>query len=145
MAVDESHPNVVRFDGKLWVSELESDALIPQLAAQRAWDVAHEKANRWWLALGIGALIGVAVTLVVGGVLGAPPVLNLFILPIGFAVGAVLGARVNEKLRPGRAADQALGDRPRAALMVRLPRHVARTAAPTSTATELIELSTPRP
>ncbi len=144
MAVDETHPNVVRFDGKLWVSELESEQLLPQLTAQRAWDDANDKANRWWLALGIGGIAGVAAALWLSTIFGAPPLLNLFTLPIGFAVGAVSGAQVNEKLRPTRAADQALGVRPQAALMVRLPRHVARSAPATFTARELIELSTPK-
>jgi hypothetical protein len=145
MAVDETHPNVVRFDGKLWVSEVSSEQLMPQLTAQRAWDNSNDKANKWWLALAIGGVIGVAVVWWLSATLGAPPVMNLFTLPIGFAVGAVLGARVNERLRPGRAADQALGVRPQAAVMVRLPRRVVRTADASSTATQLIELSTPRP
>jgi hypothetical protein len=144
MAVDETHPNVVRFDGKLWVSEVSSEQLMPQLTAQRAWDNANDKANRWWLALGIGGLAGVIVGWWLSATLGAPPVMNLFTLPVAFATGAVLGARVNEKLRPSRAADQALGERPHASLMVRLPRHVARSADATATATELIRLSTPK-
>ncbi len=144
MAADETHPNVVRFDGKLWVSELESEQLLPQLTAQRAWDDANDKANRWWLALGIGGIAGVIVVWWLSATLGAPPLMNLFTLPLAFAFGAVLGARVNEKMRPARAADQALGLRPQAALMVRLPRHVARSADASSTAKELIRLSTPR-
>jgi hypothetical protein len=144
MAVLDDHPNCVRFDGKLWVSELPREELAAQLRAQREWDAAQERANRWWLALGLGGLLGVAVALGVFTALGAPPVLNLFTLPIGFAIGAVLGARVNEWLRPRRAADAALPARPQVAPMTRVPRRVAENTPLTATAREVIELSSPK-
>ena len=143
MAVLDDHPNCVRFDGKLWVSELPREELAAQLAAQRAWDNAQERANRWWLALGLGGIVGVGLAFAIFTAAGAPPVLNLFTLPIGFAIGAVLGARVNEWLRPRRAADAALGERPRVAPMTKVPRRVAETTPLTATAKEIIELSSP--
>ncbi len=144
MAVDESHPNVVRFDRKLWVSPIPSDELAAQITAQRAWDVEKSRVNRWPLAIGLGAAVGTAVIYVVGSLLGAPPVVNLFILPLGFGAGAVLGAVVSERMRPSRPADAALGPRPTTAVMTRLPRHVTAQADPDSTAQELIDLATAR-
>lgn len=144
MPVDENHPNIVRFDRKLWVSQLSAEELAAQIAAQRAWDDSNARANHWALAIGIGAAIGTVLTFVAATLLGAPPVMNLFVLPVGFAVGAVLGGMVNERLRPKRPADAALGARPPVAPMTRIPRRVAATADADSTAKQLIELSTPR-
>ncbi len=144
MAVDESHPYVVRFDRKLWVSPIPSEELAAQITAQRQWDAANSQVNRWPLAIGLGAAVGTAAVYLLGSLLGAPPAVNLFILPLGFAVGAVLGAVVSERLRPRRPADAALGPRPSTAVMTRLPRHVMATADPESTAQELIDLATPR-
>ncbi len=141
MAIDESHPNVVRFDNKLWVSTLPSAELAGQLIAQKAWDDANARANRWGLAISIGAVAGSAVSYLVTRFLGAPPVVNLFLLPVGFAVGAVLGGLINERLRPTRAADQALGARPSVHEMTRIPRRVVALADPLSTASELIDLA----
>ena len=69
---------------------------------------------------------------------------NLFLLPVGFAVGAVLGGMVAERLRPARPADAALVDRPAVAAMTRIPRRVAGRADAGSSAQELIDLSTAR-
>ena len=144
MAVLDDHPNCLRFDGKLWVSEVPRGELQAQLIAQRAWDAQNERVNRWWVALGLGAAVGVAVALALETWLGAPPVLNLFVLPVGFAIGAVVGARINEWLRPRRAADAELPPRPKVVAMTKVPRRVAATASPSATAREIIALSTPR-
>ncbi len=144
MTVLDDHPYCLRFDGKLWVSELPREELAAQLVAQRAWDAEHDRINRWWLALGIGAAVGVAATFALGSWAGAPPAINLFTLPAGFAVGAVLGARINEYLRPQRSADAELPPRPTVAHMTKVPRRVAATASPSATARELIDLSSPR-
>lgn len=144
MPIDESHPNVVRFDRKLWVSTLPADQLAAQITAQRAWDDANSRVNRWPWAIGVGAAIGTGVLLVVTTLLGAPPVVNLFLLPVGFAVGAVLGGMVAERLRPTRPADAALGDRPAVLAMTRIPRRVAARADAESSAQELIDLCTAR-
>jgi len=143
MATLDDHPNCVRFDRKLWVSELPREELHAQLVAQRAWDDEHDRVNRWWLALGLGGLVGVGAALALFTAVGAPPVLNLFTLPIGFAIGAVVGARINEWLRPRRAADAALPPRPTVATMTKVPRRVAATTPLTASAREIIELSTP--
>lgn len=144
MALLDDHPNCLRFDGKLWVSELPREELQEQLLAQRRWDDANERANRWWVAIVLGGVVGTAAALGLSVALGAPPILNLFTLPIGFAVGAVVGARINEAIRPSRAADRALGERPRVAPMTKVPRRVAATTPLTATAREIIELSTAR-
>jgi hypothetical protein len=143
MALDDN-PWVLRFDGKLWVSEVPREELERQLLAQRAWDDANAKANHWALAIGIGAVLGTAVTLGFGYVTHLPPVVNLFVLPVGFGIGAVLGGLVNERLRPRRAADAALPARPKAAPMVKVPRRVASLTSAESTAKQIIELSTAR-
>ncbi len=144
MPIDESHPNVVRFDRKLWVSTLPAEELAAQITAQRAWDDANSRVNRWPWAIGIGAVVGTAALYAATTLLGAPPVVNLFLLPVGFAVGAVLGGLVSERLRPRRDADAALGDRPKVDPMTRIPRRVAARADADSTAQELIDLSTGR-
>ncbi len=144
MAIDESHPNVVRFDNKLWVSTLPREELAAQLSAQKAWDDASARANRWALAIGIGAVAGTGITYLAATALGAPTVVNLFLLPVGFGIGAVLGGLVNERLRPSRPADAALGERPTVEEMTRIPRRVANTADPSLAAHELIELSSGR-
>ncbi|MEQ1737274.1 MAG: hypothetical protein ABL886_12820 [Rhodoglobus sp.] len=144
MPIDENHPNVVRFDNKLWVSTRAREDLAAQLAAQKAWDDANARANRWALAIGIGAVSGTAATYLAASILGAPPIINLFLLPVGFAIGAVLGGLVNERLRPGRPADAALGARPAVEPMTRLPRRVVARADQHSTAAELIDLASGR-
>lgn len=141
MALDDS-PWVFRFDNKWFVSELPGDQALAQLTAQQAWDAANGKVNRWGLAIGIGAAVGTVATFLGGSFLGAPPVLNLFLLPIGFAVGAVIGARVNEFLRQSRPADAALPDRPKAVAVTRVPRRVMMHAEPDLSAKEIIQLST---
>jgi hypothetical protein len=143
MALDEN-PRVLRFDGKLWVSEMPREELERQLLAQRAWDDANAKANHWALAISIGAVVGTALTLAIGYLTRMPPVVNLFVLPVGFGIGAVLGGLVNERLRPRRPADAALPARPKAAPMVKVPRRVASLTDATSTAKQIIDLSTSR-
>lgn len=141
MALDDS-PWVFRFDNKWFVSELPREEMLAQLRAQQEWDARNARVNRWGLSIGIGAAIGTALTLAGGWFLGAPPVLNLFLLPIGFAVGAVIGARANEGLRKSRPEDAALPDRPKAARVTKIPRRVFVTADPSLSAKEIIRLST---
>lgn len=141
MALDES-PWVFRYDNKWFVSELPKAEAIAQLNAQREWDTENARVNRWALAIGIGAAIGTVLTYLGGSLLGAPPVLNLFLLPVGFAVGAVIGGRINESLRRTRPADASLPPRPKAATMTKVPRRVVANADPSLSATEIIQLST---
>lgn len=141
MALDDS-PWVFRFDNKWFVSELPREKALAQLEAQRAWDIENARVNRWGLAIGIGAALGTVLTFGAGLLLGAPPVLNLFLLPIGFAVGAVIGGRTAERLRTTRAEDAALPDRPKAVAMIRVPRRVVMHAESDLSAKEIIDLST---
>ena len=142
MALDDS-PWVFRYDNKWFVSELPREEMLAQLKAQRDWDTENARVNRWALAIGVGAAVGVVVTFVVSLWLGAPPVLNLFLLPVGFAVGAVLGGRINESLRTKRPEDADLPPRPKAAAMTKVPRRVVANSDALLSAREIIRLSTP--
>jgi hypothetical protein len=140
MALDD-HPNVFSFEGKLWVSELPRDEARAQLHDQRAWDAANLRYERWGLAIALGAAAGVLVTLGLGTLAGQPPAVNLFILPIGFAVGAVLGAVVNKRVRARALENSPLPPRPVIAAIVRVPPEVVKRAPDDSTAAQLIDWS----
>jgi hypothetical protein len=137
MALDH-HPNVFRFEGRMWVSELPAVDAQAQFAAQRAWDAATAKAQRWWVAIGIGAALAVGLVLAVGIVTGAPGVLYLFVLPIAFAFGAVLGAMANKRLLGDVAPET---ERPSIPPLTRVPPRVAANAPADASAHELIEWS----
>jgi hypothetical protein len=141
MALDES-PWVFRYDNKWFVSELPKAEAVAQLDAQRAWDTENARVNHWALAIGIGAAVGTILTFIGSWLLGAPPVLNLFLLPIGFAAGAVIGGKTNEGLRRTRPEDASLPPRPKAAPMTKVPRRVVANADSSLSAKEIIELST---
>ncbi|MFZ2963411.1 MAG: hypothetical protein WA006_01865 [Rhodoglobus sp.] len=57
----EDHPNVFRYEGRTWVSLAPRDEARAALAAQRAWDAATARAQRWWVAIAIGAVLGAMV------------------------------------------------------------------------------------
>jgi hypothetical protein len=138
MANLDNHPNVFRFEGRLWVSELPRDEMLRQFSEQRAWDAATARQERWWIAIGIGAALGVAATLAIGIFTGVAPTAYLLALPLGFGVGAVLGAVVNKRI---------VGDsvpstpRPSIAAVRRIPRSVERRAPEDATAADLIAWS----
>ncbi|MCU1439549.1 MAG: hypothetical protein JWP85_546 [Rhodoglobus sp.] len=142
MALDD-HPNVFRFEGRLWVSEVPREDALRQFQAQRAWDDATAKAQRWWVAIGVGATVGVGAVLGLGITTGAPPVLYLFVLPIAFAFGAVLGAMINKRmLGAGRASSTApTTPRPSIPALTRVPPRVAAKAPADASARDLIEWS----
>jgi hypothetical protein len=140
MALD-SHPNVFRFDGRLWVSELPGSEASAQLAAQRAWDSAHIKSQRWVPALVIGAVLGTAATLALGTWGGIAPALYLVLLPVGFGVGAVLGAVVNKRLLGDRLTDVPPTFRPTTVELTRIPSSVARRTDEHTSADDLIAWS----
>jgi len=140
MALDD-HPNVFSFEGKLWVSDLPREEARAQLANQRAWDAANLRYERWGLAIGIGAVAGVFVTLGLGTLAGQPAAVNLFILPIGFAVGAVLGAVINKRVRARALENSPLPPRPMIAPIIRVPPEVAKCAPHDATAPQLIDWS----
>jgi len=143
MALD-NNPYCFHFEGKLWVSELPRDEMLRQITDQRAWDVANAKYERWGIAIAIGAAVGVIATFAFGASAGLPPVINLFILPVGFAVGAVLGAAVNKRVRAVTLQNSPLPDRPVIARMVRVPRSVAARAPENATGREILALIEPK-
>lgn len=140
MALD-GNPWVFRFEGKLWVSEAPRERALKALTAQRAWDGQNARLQRWWLAIVIGSALGVAAALALGIATGAPPALYLFALPVGFGVGAVLGALVNKRFTPD-AQHASLPERPTTPVLVRVPPRVAATAPADASAKELIEWAT---
>jgi hypothetical protein len=133
----EDHPNVFRYEGRLWVSPAPREEARAALVAQRAWDAATARAQRWWVAIVIGAVLGVGAVLGLGVLTGAPPFLYLIVLPIGFAFGAVLGAMVNKRFNPGAGATQAT-PRPQVPELTRVRASLARRIAPNATAAEII-------
>jgi len=134
----DNHPNVFRFEGRLWVSELPKDEMRRQLLEQRSWDAATARQERWWIAIAIGAGLGVAATLGIGIATGVAPTAYLLALPLGFGVGAVLGALVNKRI---------VGDsvpptpRPTIATLRRVPKSVERRAPADATAADLLAWS----
>ncbi|MBX3100016.1 MAG: hypothetical protein KF761_10605 [Salinibacterium sp.] len=139
MALDDN-PWVFRYEGKLWVSETGRERAVSELRAQREWDALNAKLQRWWVAIAIGAVVGVVLTLALGTATAVPPVIYLFALPIGFGVGAVLGALVNKRITP-ESAHVSLPERPTTPFLVRVPPRVAAKAPADASARDLIEWS----
>lgn len=140
MAVD-AHPKVFRFEGRLWVSELPGEEARAELAAQRAWDGAQVKAQRWVVALVIGAIVGTAATLAAGTALGLAPAVYLVLLPLGFGVGAVLGAVVNRRILGDRLLVAPETPRPTTTELTRVPSAVARRTDENTSVADLITWS----
>lgn len=134
------HPNVFRFEGRTWVSLAPADEARAVLAAQRAWDAATAKAQRWWVAISIGAVLGVAAVLGIGLALGAPGFLYLIVLPVGFAFGAVIGARLNRRFNPGALTPPST-PRPQVPELYRLRASVLRRIPEDATAADIIALA----
>ena len=139
MALDEN-PWVFRFEGRLWVSETPRERALAELRAQRAWDAQNAKLQRWWVAIAIGAVVGIVLTLALGTATGIPPALYLFALPVGFGIGAVLGALVNKRITPA-SQHESLPERPTVPFLVRVPSRVASKAPADASARDLIEWS----
>jgi hypothetical protein len=137
----DDNPWVFRHEGRLWVSELPRDEMLRQLTDQRAWDAANARHERWGLAIATGAAAGVLAFFGLGSLAGLPPVINLFVLPVGYAVGAVLGAVVNKRVRAVALQNSPLPARPVIAAMVRIPPEVLKKAPADSTARQLIDWS----
>ncbi len=125
MAVEE-HPNVFRYDGRLWVSELPGEEARAQLVAQRAWDNAHLKSQHWTIAIVIGAIAGTAVTLGIGTATSLAPAIYLVLLPLAFGAGAVLGAVINKRMLGSRLTEAPATERPQTTALTRIPSAVAR-------------------
>lgn len=138
MAGLENHPNVFSFEGRMWVSELPREEMRRQLVEQRAWDAATARQQRWWVAIGIGAALGIAAVLTLGIFTGVDPTAYLLVLPLGFGIGAVLGALVNKRL-----VGDSVSSTPRPVLspVTKVPASVSRNARSDASARELIEWS----
>lgn len=137
----DDHPNVFRYEGKTWVSELPREQALDQLKAQRAWDARNAKLQRWWVAIAIGAAIGTAGTLLLGTLASLAPGVYLVLLPLGFGAGAVLGALVNKRLNP-EAQHASLPPRPQTTKLTKVPPRVVRGAPSDASVRDLIEWST---
>lgn len=136
----DDHPNVFRYEGRRWVSELPRERALEQLVAQRAWDAQNARLQRWWVAIAIGAAVGTAGTLALGTLANLAPAVYLILLPIGFGAGAVLGALVNKRTNP-EAAHASLPPRPATTPLTRVPSRVASNAPNDASASDLIAWS----
>ena len=88
----------------------------------------------------IGAAVGVILTLAGGNAIGLAPAIYLFLLPIGFGAGAVLGALVNKRANP-EAAHASLPPRTTTPFLVKVPPRVAAKAPTDASARDLIDWS----
>jgi hypothetical protein len=140
MALDD-HPNVFRHEGRTWVSELPREQALAQLIAQRQWDASNAKLQRWWVAIAIGAALGTAATLGFGTLGALAPAVYLILLPVGFGVGAVVGALINKRFNAPDARHASLPERPALTTLTRVPARVAAKAPADASATDLIEWS----
>ena len=122
----EDHPNVFRFEGRLWVSEDPRETASRDFAAQRKWDAGQLRSQHWTLALALGALAGTAATLGLGTAAGLAPVFYLVLLPLGFGAGAVVGAVVNKRILGPRLTEVPTTPRPETPHLTRIPAAVAR-------------------
>lgn len=137
----EGHPHAFPFEGRWWVSVEPAAEARDALVAQRKWDAAHLRSQRWFWALGIGAVVGTAATLAVGTLANLAPAIYLVLLPLGFGIGAVLGAVVNRRLLGDRLHDTPEGARPAVPELVRVPSAVLRHVTPATPIDELLAWS----
>lgn len=140
MAIN-NHPNVFRFEGRTWVSLSPGEEALEELRAQRAWDAANAKLQRWWVAITIGAVVAVAGTLALGISAELDPTAYLLLLPLAFGGGAIAGALVNKRFNAPDRQHASLPDRPSTVPLTQVPSRVARAAPEHATATEIIEWS----
>ncbi len=140
MALD-NHPNVFRFEGRLWVSDAPRELAIAQLQAQRAWDAQNAKLQRWWVAITIGALAGIVGTLAFGTAASLAPAVYLLLLPLGFGVGAILGALVNKRFVSPEGQHSSLPARPATVQLTQIPPRVARAAPEDARMSDIVEWS----
>jgi hypothetical protein len=140
MALQE-HPYAFRYEGRWWVSETLRDEAHRRLVAQREWDARNARAQRWWVAISIGAALGVGLAFGLGVLVDLAPFVYLVALPVGFGVGAVLGALVNKRVQGKDAAHQSMAKRPSIPPLTLIPRGVARRATDDASAADLIRWS----
>jgi len=137
----ENHPNVFRFEGRLWVSPEDRETAQAAFAAQRRWDAGQLRSQHWTLALALGAIAGTAATLGLGTLGGLPPVFYLILLPVGFGIGAVIGARVNRRILGSRITDVPTTPRPETPPLTRIPSAVAKRVSDVTPVADLISWS----
>lgn len=137
----ENHPNVFRFEGRLWVSQAPREEALEQLRAQRTWDANNAKLQRWWPAITIGAIAGVVATLALGMAADVDPTVYLLTLPLGFGSGAIVGALLNKRFNAPDRQHASLPERPTTVALTQIPSRVAKAAPPYATATEIAEWS----
>jgi hypothetical protein len=132
------NPNVFRYEGRLWISTEPREAARAALVAQRAWDAQNARLQRWWVAIVIGAVVGVAATLALGTLASLGPAVYLLLLPVGFGIGAVGGALVNKRFFAPDPQHASLPARPVTPELVRVPARVAAKAPAGASTAELI-------
>lgn len=137
----ENHPNTFRFEGRLWVSPEPREIAQAAFAAQRKWDAGQLRSQHWTLALALGAIAGTGATLALGTWGGLPPVFYLILLPLGFGVGAVVGARINRRILGSRITDVPTTPRPETPPLTRIPSAVAKYVDDGTPVTDLISWS----
>ncbi len=140
MALD-GHPNAFRFEGRWWVSAEPAEVAHAAIVDQRRWDAAHVRSQRWMWALAIGAILGTAGTLGLGTLAGLSPAIYLVLLPLGFGVGAVVGALVNRRILGDRLHAATDGPRPTVPELVRVPPAVVRFTTPQTPVADLVSWS----
>lgn len=138
MALD-NNPWVFRFEGRLWVSELPREQMFSKVTAQRAWDAANLRREHWGIAITIGAAVGTLATFGFGYLVHFPGIVDLLLAPIGFGIGAVLGAMVNRRFVKPRPEESS--PRPDIPIMTKIPPSVARKSPEDASARELIDWS----
>ena len=138
------NPWAFRHDGRWWVSSTPREEAHARLVEQVAWDRRNARMQRWWVAIAIGAVLGTGLTLGLSMWLGWHPFVNLVILPLGFGIGAVLGALVNKRVQGEDAAHASMPKRPTTPELTLIPRNVVRTAPDDASAADLIRWSKQR-
>jgi hypothetical protein len=140
MALDQ-HPYAFRYEGRWWVSETPREEAHRRLDEQRDWDRRNARAQRWWVSITIGAVLGVALAFGLGVLVNLAAFVYLVSLPVGFAVGAVVAAVLNKRIQGPEAEHASMPKRPSIPQLTLVPRGVARRATDDATAADLIRWS----